>query len=36
MAEEVGAFSGLGEFLDVPVRTYSAGMRCGCPSPWPR
>jgi lipopolysaccharide transport system ATP-binding protein len=25
-AEEVGRFSGLGEFLDVPVRTYSAGM----------
>ncbi|HEY4249730.1 MAG TPA: ABC transporter ATP-binding protein [Roseomonas sp.] len=24
--EEVGAFSGLGEFLDVPVRGYSAGM----------
>jgi lipopolysaccharide transport system ATP-binding protein len=27
MAEEVGQFSGLGEFLDVPVRTYSAGMQ---------
>ena len=27
MVEEVGAFSGLGEFLDVPVRTYSAGMQ---------
>ena len=27
MAEEVGSFSGLGEFLDVPVRTYSAGMQ---------
>jgi len=26
MAEEAGQFSGLGEFLDVPVRTYSAGM----------
>jgi lipopolysaccharide transport system ATP-binding protein len=26
LAEEVGAFSGLAEFLDVPVRTYSAGM----------
>jgi lipopolysaccharide transport system ATP-binding protein len=27
MVEEVGRFSGLGEFLDVPVRTYSAGMQ---------
>ena len=27
MADEVGAFSGIGEFLDVPVRTYSAGMQ---------
>jgi lipopolysaccharide transport system ATP-binding protein len=27
LAEEVGAFSGLGEFLDVPVRGYSAGMQ---------
>lgn len=27
MSEEVGSFSGLGEFLDVPVRTYSAGMQ---------
>ena len=27
MAEEVGQFSGLGEFLDVPVRSYSAGMQ---------
>lgn len=26
MAEGAGRFSGLGEFLDVPVRTYSAGM----------
>jgi lipopolysaccharide transport system ATP-binding protein len=26
MVEEAGQFSGLGEFLDVPVRTYSAGM----------
>jgi lipopolysaccharide transport system ATP-binding protein len=26
LAEEVAAFAGLGEFLDVPVRTYSAGM----------
>lgn len=26
MADEAGQFSGLGEFLDVPVRTYSAGM----------
>ena len=26
MADEAGRFSGLGEFLDVPVRTYSAGM----------
>jgi lipopolysaccharide transport system ATP-binding protein len=26
-AEEVGSFSDLGEFLDVPVRTYSAGMQ---------
>jgi lipopolysaccharide transport system ATP-binding protein len=26
LADEAGRFSGLGEFLDVPVRTYSAGM----------
>jgi lipopolysaccharide transport system ATP-binding protein len=26
MAEEAGQFSGLGEFLDVPIRSYSAGM----------
>ncbi|HWX48257.1 MAG TPA: ABC transporter ATP-binding protein [Roseomonas sp.] len=26
LAEEVGAFAGLGEFLDVPVRNYSSGM----------
>jgi lipopolysaccharide transport system ATP-binding protein len=26
LAEEVGVFSGLAEFLDVPVRAYSAGM----------
>lgn len=26
MVEGVGAFSGLGQFLDVPIRTYSAGM----------
>jgi lipopolysaccharide transport system ATP-binding protein len=26
MAEEAGRFSGLNEFLDVPIRTYSAGM----------
>ena len=27
VADKVGAFSGLNEFLDVPVRTYSAGMQ---------
>jgi lipopolysaccharide transport system ATP-binding protein len=27
MADAVGAFSGLNEFLDAPVRTYSAGMQ---------
>jgi lipopolysaccharide transport system ATP-binding protein len=26
LAEQVGEFSGLGDFLDVPIRTYSAGM----------
>jgi lipopolysaccharide transport system ATP-binding protein len=26
LAGQVGAFSGLGDFLDVPIRTYSAGM----------
>jgi homopolymeric O-antigen transport system ATP-binding protein len=26
IVEEIGAFSGLGSFLDVPIRTYSAGM----------
>lgn len=26
MIDEVAAFSGLGDFLDVPIRTYSAGM----------
>jgi lipopolysaccharide transport system ATP-binding protein len=26
LAEEVAAFAGLGEFLDLPVRNYSAGM----------
>ena len=26
MAEEAGRFSGLDEFLDMPIRTYSAGM----------
>jgi lipopolysaccharide transport system ATP-binding protein len=26
LAEEAGQFSGLGEFLDVPIRAYSAGM----------
>jgi lipopolysaccharide transport system ATP-binding protein len=26
LVEEVGAFAGLGEFLDVPMRAYSAGM----------
>jgi lipopolysaccharide transport system ATP-binding protein len=26
MVDEVAAFSGLGEFIDVPIRTYSAGM----------
>ncbi|TDH60209.1 ABC transporter ATP-binding protein [Dankookia rubra] len=27
MADEVAAFSGLNEFIDAPVRTYSAGMQ---------
>jgi lipopolysaccharide transport system ATP-binding protein len=26
LVEQVGEFSGLGEFLDVPIRTYSGGM----------
>jgi lipopolysaccharide transport system ATP-binding protein len=26
LAEEVAAFAGLGDFFDVPIRTYSAGM----------
>jgi lipopolysaccharide transport system ATP-binding protein len=26
LVEEAGRFSGLNEFLDVPIRTYSAGM----------
>ncbi len=26
LAEDVAAFAGLGEFLDIPVRSYSAGM----------
>ncbi|MCU0830693.1 MAG: ABC transporter ATP-binding protein [Rhizobiaceae bacterium] len=27
LAPEIGALSGLGEFLDVPIRTYSTGMK---------
>ena len=33
--DDIGAFSELGEFLTLPVRNYSAGMRCGWRSPSP-